>query len=77
MGGGGRLSLDPKQEEMESKEALRYKVQPNFPVKIKLTAKIRVRVWVANLQLQITLMGPPLNREGHGAREQRKNQTGN
>lgn len=62
---------------MESKEALRYKVQPNFPVKIKFTAKIRVRVWVTHLQLQITLMGPTFSREGHGAREQRENQTRN
>lgn len=62
---------------MESKEALRYKVQSNFPVKIKFAAKIRGRVYIANLKLQRTPMGPLLSKEGRGAREQRKNQTGN
>lgn len=58
---------------MGSKEALRYKVHPNVPVKIKFTAEIRVRVWVAKLLLQTSPMGPPLSWVGHEAREQRNN----
>lgn len=61
-----QLFLDPKQEEMESKEALRYKVQSNFPVKIKFAAKIRGGVYIANLKLQRTAMGPLLSKKGVG-----------
>lgn len=57
---------------MRSKEAFRYKVQPHFPGRVKPTAKIRVRVWLAHLLLQVTwgrLYAFTLG--GHGAREQK------
>lgn len=55
------------------KRAFKVQSPAELSRKDQSTAEIRVRVWAANLLLQMTSVGPPLSWMEHGARELRNN----